>query len=279
MKRPKQHVTGDKGIAGVLSACYECGWACDVVHSDYGEDLVVQTCLRDEVDAFRTLVQVKSRSKRRKTYSRVSVSREHGLRWCRSREPVVLILWDAEKKCGVFILPKFQLNEHSLLSSEKPTCSIDFNDALPVNKENLERLGWHLRLSYFEDRLLQAGIRDAEYDFARKENLTGRAKYRSEAPTIMFDLFCRLDIIQRSGVAPHMSQWFHNSKQNIKRNTPAGEKRPSASEAERMAAMLCFYGQLDKIGAGGAPLHLAESATNYLLMLLKSPSRTIEKPK
>lgn len=58
-KRPHSHRVADQAVNRVESIFVNCGWACDRIQHDYGEDLLIQTALKDEVDPHRIFVQVK----------------------------------------------------------------------------------------------------------------------------------------------------------------------------------------------------------------------------
>jgi hypothetical protein len=96
----------------VTRACLEMGWAVDRVVSDYGEDLIVQTVQDGIVDTFRTLVQVRSTARRITPSARGPVLRvgsDHALRWSRTAEPVVVVLWHVPSRRGWYAVVQDQI--------------------------------------------------------------------------------------------------------------------------------------------------------------------------
>ncbi|VVJ15414.1 Uncharacterised protein [Amycolatopsis camponoti] len=102
-KRPLQHVIGSKAAAAVSRIWLDIDAAVDEVKNDYGEDLLVQTSLRGEVDPSRVWVQVKGRSQIDPTSfnkKSVRVPIDRAIRWAYSAETVALVLWDVSADRG-----------------------------------------------------------------------------------------------------------------------------------------------------------------------------------
>jgi hypothetical protein len=57
--RPIQHQISSKAVAKVCDIWSNTGAAVEEIQRDYGEDLLVQTCLNEKLDASRIWVQVK----------------------------------------------------------------------------------------------------------------------------------------------------------------------------------------------------------------------------
>jgi hypothetical protein len=114
-KRTVEHVTGDLAREAVASLFSHDGHAVEMVDQDYGEDLVVQIARDGRVEPIRLYVQVKgtrslSRHKRGARYT-VRVDREHAVRWARTIDLVVLVLWDVTRDEGLWTLPVNQVDE------------------------------------------------------------------------------------------------------------------------------------------------------------------------
>ena len=100
-KRPHSHRVADQAVNRVESIFVNCGCACDRIQHDYGEDLLVQTALNDEVDPLRIFVQVKGttdiqRFRNKGLAYSLGVPKPLAQRWARSAELVVIVLWDVE---------------------------------------------------------------------------------------------------------------------------------------------------------------------------------------
>lgn len=96
--RPVSHETGDIGVSEVKTLFLRAGWIVNEIHSDYGEDLMVQPTRRGQVEKSRLFAQVK-------TVGASSACRSVTLRcsdlflWQFIQEPFLLIVWmEAEGK-------------------------------------------------------------------------------------------------------------------------------------------------------------------------------------
>lgn len=58
-RRPDSHIVADIALNRVMSTCADCGWAVEVVHKDYGDDLLVQPNYYGLQDQNRIWIQVK----------------------------------------------------------------------------------------------------------------------------------------------------------------------------------------------------------------------------
>lgn len=110
--RSEQHQIADKAVAKVKEVWTSIGATAEEVQKDYGEDLLVQTCLNNKMDASRLWVQVKGvrsapgtgKPNGRKT---IRVRADLALRWARTADVLLLVLWDVENDQGWYCLPSF----------------------------------------------------------------------------------------------------------------------------------------------------------------------------
>lgn len=191
-----------------MALCHECGWTSDVVHSDYGEDLIVQSCLDGKFDPFRTLIQVKATTripKGKRGKITIQVSRSHALRWIQSREPVIVVLWDTNSKRGWFSLPMEQFNLWELLRSKRSRLTMSFNPNQYLNRKAFEGLIWRLRFDYFQERILAEMHTDQMYLLSKK---TFSKAYRSGVPIVVFEMFRTLGIANSERLSPTVRVYF-----------------------------------------------------------------------
>lgn len=135
--------------------------------NDYGEDLLVQTSHAGRMDASRLWFQVKGtrdigRYQLKRGGLRLSVSKDHAIRWVRSTDLVVVVLWDVTAKVGWYALPAGQIDQWDGLSSGHATTTIHFADANRLTREAAERLAWKSRIDHFRHLTLSAHDIDAE---------------------------------------------------------------------------------------------------------------------
>jgi len=256
-----------------MALCHECGWACDTVQSDYGEDLIVQSCHNGEVDPFRILVQVRATERFRKSDDApkvLRINREHGLRWLRNREPVIVALWSVTTKSGWFVLPREQLDEYELLTAKQDRFPLAIDPGQQLQSATLTKLVWQLRLNYFRDRLLIALNRDQIFFIERAEGIVRSKTHKSHVPTILFELFQKVGIVTPKGLSKAVRSGFKNARRNLRqgeKSLPLTE-RSSDRDLTGMAATLCFLNQVELAGAQGVPRLLVEFGGERLAWLL-----------
>ncbi|WP_438036994.1 DUF4365 domain-containing protein [Sorangium sp. So ce204] len=273
MKRPKAHTKGALGVAGLTKACLECEWACDPVLSDYGEDLIVQTTLNEEVDTFRTLFQVKCTEKIRARGSSFKwrIRREHALRWHRSREPVVLVIWELASGTGWFALPREQTSEFALLTSSRRTVSVLFEKSSCITRQKLEQLAWRLRLKHYEERMVVAHDADmTRLEFGQKKSPDGTG-FQSSLAVIAFDLLHTIGIMRRGKLAPVVLSRFANLRRLIASRDQAlpVDERATPEHLDDMAATLFVIAQIQEVASTATPTALSTLAAHYLLLFIK----------
>jgi hypothetical protein len=107
------HRTADQASIAVQAVIADAGFAVEIIHNDYGEDLLVQTSHADEVDASRLWIQVKGTTAmarhRRRFGCAHPVGFKHAIKWARSSDPVVVVLWDVAASVGYLSHPKAQV--------------------------------------------------------------------------------------------------------------------------------------------------------------------------
>jgi len=267
VERPSSHVTGDYGVAAVSQMFIERGWTCDRVYSDYGEDLVIQTTLAGRLDPFRTLAQIKTRTKVPPRKRLLRIPRELALRWIRNAEPVLLVLWDFARNRGWYALPHEDLSEHDLLLSAKKTATISLPDENTVMPKRLDELAWALRLTYFGKRMLAAEQHDTQHLLLGSGE--SRPK-RRELGTVVFEFLRTIGIFSSRGISQTVRGAFRNAKRNIADTYRSqGDDDTSIAEIELNAACLVLIAHIQRLTGVGVPPTILVFATPYLLHLLK----------
>jgi hypothetical protein len=164
--RPKEHVTGDRAISAVREAFEEHGFAVNENRKDYGEDLLVQTHHEGRMDASRLWVQVKGtedvnsyRTSKKSKKDRFSLSFPLGtvMRWIRTIDLVIVVLWDVKRKAGWYAVPRRQINEWDVVRSGQKTVTLKFRKSPQggpsiygeFDTKAAYRLGWESRFEHF----------------------------------------------------------------------------------------------------------------------------------
>jgi hypothetical protein len=175
-KRPRQHITGDKASLTVQSVIAQAGCAVEAIRNDYGEDLLVQTSHAGEIDPSRLWIQVKG------THSINNYSRQsggfayrfpfkHAIKWVRSSDPVVVVLWDLDNDIGYFAKPAELIDESAHHESGRKTTTLLFSSADTFDAQSVTRLAWESRFERYRQLILTArdAMEDNEHDTAAYE--------------------------------------------------------------------------------------------------------------
>lgn len=201
--RPDNHIVADLAVNAVANICNKCGWACEVVKQDYGEDLLVQPSFGTVVDDNRIWIQVKGTRNierlRSKSYGiSISVSANQALRWARSAELVAVVLWDVEKELGWWSLPKDGVNQWNLVAIQRGQSRLLFKDDCTFNKEAALLLGWQARLGHYANLIAKCFEEDYQDALERAEEAKHERNHRSIVPLITFDFLKRMRVLDNN---------------------------------------------------------------------------------
>lgn len=205
-ERPDEHKIGARAVAAVDKLLKERGFAVDQISEDYGEDLLVQTDHEGRMDASRLWVQVKgtadverhrtSKKSKKERFS-YSVPMGHAMRWIRTIDLVIVVLWDVERDTGWYAVPRRQIDEWQCKMSGQKEVTLHFGKSSetepgPVAKgvfspETLSRLAWESRFEHF--RLLALSTLDVRREREGAPSIEGA---ESQRLALIMDEFLRL---------------------------------------------------------------------------------------
>ncbi|MET8611763.1 DUF4365 domain-containing protein [Streptomyces misionensis] len=165
-KRTRQHQVASLAVAAVRHVWNSQGAAVDEIKEDYGEDLLVQTCLDERMDPSRIWVQVKGTESIPLDSNRlptIYIDAEQVFRWARSADIVVAILWDIVRNVGWYSIPRDEFNPTELHKRRDGKFPLTFAINRPFNIEAAEHLAWSARLSHANRSIqsAEAFLRDA----------------------------------------------------------------------------------------------------------------------
>lgn len=273
-KRPESHVIGDQAAASVAHIVADCGWACEAVQKDYGEDLIVQTRWGDEVDVGRIWIQVKGtrRIDNHRT-KKHGISRvfplEHMLRWIRSEGLVVVVLWDVVQHKGFWSLPRHSLREWDiLLQDSKPR--LLFPDEQIFDIAQMQKIGWIARIDHYQRLIAQATYDDAMFYRNTEESPKRRAGYHSRITILAYEFLKMVDVIEDSGFSSTFWRGFNNSLRYIAQDAPDRTTRQRRISATILAFLACT----NRATGLSMPEDLIHHCTNIILMLLDKADET-----
>jgi hypothetical protein len=272
-KRGEQHRVDDQARTAVEKVLASGGLATEVVHKDYGEDLLVQISIDDHVQPARLWVQVKGTrdssriSRRDGTYS-VRVGTGHLLRWARSADPVLLVLWDVSRDCGWWARPKAQVDQFALYMGGHKTQAVRVSSEHELNTRAVRKLAWQFTLEHFTNLIVQA---DVSGQVAREmaeitgdESHDGGAEARGSS-VLAFDVLRLLGVLGEGGVAEDALQKIRNAMGNL-----AQEGLSDGDALLEQAAILCILGIADERAGLGLPHLLLRSLTIALVRILRA---------
>ena len=271
--RPDSHIVSDKALHSVMDICIQCGWACEPVHKDYGEDILVQTSYNGIVDHSRIWIQVKGTRNLNKHYSKkygysMKVSLDHALKWVRSADLVVVVLWDVEKNYGLWSLPKDCVNEWDwyLLKTEKSRLIFSENSLFDL--ENALKIGWIARFNHYMSLILNARDRDlAHLRYSVRSN-NPNIDYKNRAPLIAYDFVRLIQVFDGEFFDQDFLTYYQNAAFNYRRKDPLLSK----AEVQGMAAMIAILRKSEETTkkASGFPETLLVECFEVVMSILRS---------
>ncbi len=129
--------------------------------NDYGEDLFVQTSHSDHMEATRLWLQVKgtediNRHRLKQGDLRLTVPFDHAVRWARTTDLAIVVLWDVSNEMGWYAVPRLQVDEWEGLLSPRSTMTLRFSAKDLFTPQIAEGCIWQSRLLHHKHRLLNA---------------------------------------------------------------------------------------------------------------------------
>lgn len=246
--RTDEHVIADLAVGAVTRIVHECKWACERVVADYGEDLLVQPTVDEEVDHCRIWIQVKgtrelARFQRSDGHLTLSVDFDHALKWIRSADLVVVVLWDVEQGIGYWTLPLECVDQWDLYALQTKQASLRFGGASRFTQETLKWLGWRAREHHYS-MLLSDALVDAEIAHSMGINNGTSGRAQSRVPLIAFDFLSRLGVVTTSGVHEDVMRMYKNILPQCMPEPGEG------TTPEIMAGTMAMIGRLDAVAPG-----------------------------
>jgi hypothetical protein len=194
------------------------GHAIDEIGRDYGEDLLVQTHHKGHMDASRLWVQVKgteditgyrTSKKSRKDRFSLSVPFDSAIRWIRTIDLAIVVLWDVENDVGWYAVPRRQVDVWQGTTSGQKYVTLHFGKTLETEprpprqgeftREAARRLAWESRFEHFHMLTLDA-LHIAEW--WEGEPSATKGEERRKLVLIMEEFLDLLELIDRDQTEP-----------------------------------------------------------------------------
>jgi len=167
-QRTSEHIVADRATNAVEKLIADAGFAPEPVKNDYGEDILVQTSHGGMMDASRMWIQVKgteslARYRRRGGDMSYSVPTKHILRWARSADPVIVILWDIRHELGYYaIIPDDVRPWDSVIEPMAKSAKVVFASDHVFDVTAVATLAWASRMRRSRGLLLDAVAREED---------------------------------------------------------------------------------------------------------------------
>jgi hypothetical protein len=191
--RPPQHQIAAKAVASVSGVWTSIGAAVEEVRQDYGEDLLVQPSLNGRMDAARIWVQVKGTQDAHGMYktggkSSIRVRADVALRWARTADILVLVLWDVGRNIGWYSIPGLTELHAELAEKDREEISLQVYSKDRFNTDSAKVIALEARLEHLGR--LQEETRDSE---------PGDSSWANEAVAeAVIDMMIDLDMVKRT---------------------------------------------------------------------------------
>lgn len=272
-RRPVQHQISDKAVAKVRDVWASIGAAVEEIRQDYGEDLLVQTCFEDRMDSSRIWVQVKgvTNALLMRTHGKVQVRVESdlALRWARSADILVLILWDIENNIGWYSIPTYSELHDKLASPYPRKTPLSIDSSNIFNSESAQLIAWKARMEHltrFVRNLRSMQEEDFDDDDPDRGLWAGRA-----ATEAAIDMMVDLNIVNLKGNRTLQNFIINPDFKKIVVDTAEEMGKAAANEAEEYVTELIVTSLLKQIGKetgwGASVAVLAEMAKTVHVML------------
>lgn len=255
-KIPSAHLKGNEAVSALVHRLGKIGILADKITSDYGEDLILQTHLKNNADSFNIRVQVKYVSLEKDSRGRMAFrfSIDHLRRWVEHSDPILLCLYD--KAAGRFFVidPKAKFSIWQLAISKLKSIKIEFADEDAVDDSRLKALIWSIRIQYYSAMIARLESRFLYASLTKEEAKRSNEFVKNEIGTIIFDFLRVVEVLKHGKFDKH----FLTGVSNVTRNF---SKKGYADLGLREAFMLSILARVDEVAEQGLPRNLMENST------------------
>ncbi|TRC92516.1 DUF4365 domain-containing protein [Mesorhizobium sp. WSM4303] len=254
----KNHRLASRAVLAVCSVLDRAGALSEAIKNDYGEDLLVQTHLRDEADNFHVLIQVKGTAKITgkgdlKTF-RFDVS--HLQRWVGFIQPVLICLYEESTGLIYALRPGDHFSLWELSTTKNKTLLAKFTDTSIFDENSATSFIWRSRIEYYS-KFLSYFENNIRYNFNNfpPGKING---IQAEMNIVVISFLKTLGLLKKD----IFDDDFRAKIRNASTNLSASNSDPATEKVSlRHVFMLCLLGRTHDVCGQGLPTNLMEYGT------------------
>lgn len=235
-------------------------------------DLLVQTQLDGEMDPFRMWIQVKGTEKP-ESYKLASgdfsypVSVDLALKWIRSREVILFVLWDLTQKRGYWVLPRSAFDPWQVYQTEGNVIQLRIQASRVFDREQARVLSWSARIDHYTVLLREAERRDELVAQQSTEPV------KSDIPLITVDLLSMLNIIEQEGLSKQFKTRLLTGVKKLRLEDPGRTPRQRLFDAIVLATLSAMH---DRHPHAHLTTEVLRAACNGVIRLLRQDTTLLD---
>ncbi|MBW0114174.1 hypothetical protein [Pseudonocardia abyssalis] len=157
MKRGRPRKDANRQIGhlaevSVMKVCALADYISSINNEDFGEDLLVQTCIEQEMDDSKIWIQVKgfkgTSLRDSASPKAVAISNGHLARWVKSADLAVIVRWDVTNDCGWYLIPDGSDYSKRIPVDKSGTQTIKFDKRQAFDIPAVKILAWKTRFRH-----------------------------------------------------------------------------------------------------------------------------------
>lgn len=249
----------------------QAGAVAEQIKNDFGEDLIVQTQLRETADSFSILIQVKgTRLKRGKDGKlRYRIDIEHLLRWVSHYQPVLVCVYDDTTEAVYSFRPRARFSLWGLSTARTKTLSVVLEETDLFSSTSAKDFIWHCRIDYYQRML--SWYQEMQHDVQYLEDKLAKRRLHyieKEKGVVALDFLKSIGLIQEDAMDPDFVYSIGACSENFaKSNAERRDENLKLSDV----FILCVLGQAHRTTGVGLPANLmsysAHVASTYFSIL------------
>lgn len=178
------------------------------------------------------------------------------MRWIRSSEMVVVVLWDVAARTGYWSRPIERISDWDVQMNESDTVRLVFDEASIFDSEAMLSIAWQARIDHYQGLVARAQI--AELDLGDKVASTEKP-FKSPITLICLDFLKLLDIVHPKGFN---SEFWMRYSDMISRSAHASNRKKKSSNG--WVAVVALLYRTEELAKHGLPSLLLSQCAHLI---------------